>query len=148
MKSENTPSKSEISPGETISLETRFGGLSQGKCWGKYYPNQMGAKGAFEWVEKRNGNLILSGPGYYVVGSNDGFSRKAQGEFYLAAGKTVEERIEKLKSLIAEGLTKDQDELIELDGKCGTLTGSHPRSVVIAERRRLLANLEANLASA
>lgn len=85
MKSENTPSQTTIAPGEEIKLSTRFGGLSRGKCWGKYYPNQTRAKGDFDWVAKSNGNLFLTGPGYYVVGSDDGFSRKARGEFHLAA---------------------------------------------------------------
>lgn len=85
MKTDNKPSQSSIKLGETIKLTTRFGGLSRGKCWGKYFPNQDRAKGDFEWVEKANGVLYLSGPGYYVVGSDDGFSRKARAEFHLDA---------------------------------------------------------------
>lgn len=86
MKTENTPSKTTIAKGETIELNTRFGGLSRGKCWGKFFPGQARATGGFEWVEKDNhGTLYLPGPGYYVVGSDDGFNRKARGEFALAA---------------------------------------------------------------
>lgn len=90
MKSENTPSVEAIAPGETIKLNTRFGGCSRGKCWGKYYPGQTRAKGEFSWVDKdRNGNLFLEGPGFYVVGSSDGFSREARGEFCLAAAPVL-----------------------------------------------------------
>jgi hypothetical protein len=86
MKRENTPSQDTIAPGETIELTTRFGGLSRGKCWGKFFPGKTRATGDFEWVEKdRNGSLYLTGPGYYVVGSGDGFSREARGEFELKA---------------------------------------------------------------
>lgn len=82
-KNENTPNEETIKRGEVIELETRFGGLSRGKCWGRYYPNKKHPVGDFEWVEKSGGTLYLQGSGYYVVGSSDGFSRKAQGEFYL-----------------------------------------------------------------
>lgn len=82
-KSENTPTRSTIAAGEKILLDTRFGCMSRGKCWGRFYPGKSRATGDFEWVEKKNGSLVLAGPGYYVVGSNDGFSRKAQGEFEL-----------------------------------------------------------------
>jgi hypothetical protein len=87
MKSESTPSKTSIKPGETIELETQFGSLSRGKCWGKYYPNQSRPTGGFEWVEKDGGTLYLSGPGHYVVGSSDGFSREARGSFTLKAAE-------------------------------------------------------------
>ncbi len=88
MKRENTPEKSTVAPGETIKLNTRFGGLSRGKCWGKYFPNKSRATGDFEWVEKdSNGNLYITGPGFYVVGSSDGFSREARGEFEITASK-------------------------------------------------------------
>jgi hypothetical protein len=86
MKTDNTPSQASIKPGEEIKLTTRFGGLSRGKCWGKYYPNQTRAKGDFVWVDKdNNGNLFLTGPGFYVIGSDDGFARKARAEFCLSA---------------------------------------------------------------
>lgn len=84
-KSENTPSRSSIKPGEEIILTTRFGSCSRGKSWGKFYPGQTRAKGDFEWVDKTAGGsqLVLTGAGFYVVGSDDGFSRKARGEFHL-----------------------------------------------------------------
>jgi hypothetical protein len=87
MKAENTPSKTIITPGQEIKLTTRFGSCSRGKSWGRYYPNQTRATGEFSWVEKCAGGstLLLTGPGYYVVGSDDGFSRKARGEFVLTA---------------------------------------------------------------
>lgn len=86
MKRENTPSQTTIAPGQTIELETRFGGLSRGKCWGKFFPSKTRATGDFQWVGKdSNGALYLTGPGYYVVGSSDGFSRAAKGEFHLAS---------------------------------------------------------------
>ena len=85
MKTDNTPTKTTIASGETIELTTRFGVMSRGKCWGKYYPNKKRPTGEFEWVEKHNGVLFLRGPGYYVIGSNDGFSRKASAEFELKA---------------------------------------------------------------
>ena len=84
MKAESTPSASVIRPGQTIELSTRFGGLSRGKCWGKYYPDQTRPTGSWSWVEKHDGTLYLTGPGYYVVGSSDGFSREARGSFHLA----------------------------------------------------------------
>lgn len=82
-KHENTPAADSIGAGETIELKTRFGGLSRGKCWGKYFPNQKRPTGDFEWVDKSNGTLYLTGPGYYIVGSSDGFSRDARAEFHL-----------------------------------------------------------------
>lgn len=89
MKSENTPSQASIAAGETVELNTRFGGLSRGKCWGKFYPGKTRATGDFEWVEKSSGGtLYLTGPGYYVVGSNDGFNRQARGEFHLRDAAT------------------------------------------------------------
>lgn len=83
-KSENKPTQAAIAPRETIKLETRFGGCSRGKCWGKFFSGQTRPTGSFEWVEKNGGTLYLTGHGYYVVGSSDGFSRKAQSEFCLA----------------------------------------------------------------
>lgn len=87
IKSENTPSQSTIAPGEEIHLSTRFGACSRGKSWGKYYPGKTRATGDFEWVEKANSGrvLVLTGPGFYVIGSDDGFSRRARGEFTLTA---------------------------------------------------------------
>lgn len=85
MKSENTPDQGTIAPGETVKLRTRFGGLSRGRCWGKFFPGKSGPKGGFEWCGKSGGTLYLTGPGYYIVGSSDGFSRQAKSEFHLAA---------------------------------------------------------------
>lgn len=90
MKTENTPSKTTITDGETIKLETRFGGCSRGKCWGKFFPGQSRPKGDFEWVDKTGGTLFLTGDGYYIIGSDDGFSRKARGEFVLTAAPIAE----------------------------------------------------------
>ena len=87
MKTENTPSQDTIASGETIELSTRFGSLSRGKCWGKCYPGKTRPTGDFEWVEKHNGTLYLTKPGFYIVGSNDGFARKAQAEFTLSESK-------------------------------------------------------------
>jgi hypothetical protein len=83
MKSENTPLKKTIKQGEIIELNTRFGSLSRGKCWGKCYPNQTRPKGEFVWVDKSQGTLYLDQPGYYIVGSGDGFNRSAKSEFVL-----------------------------------------------------------------
>lgn len=83
MKSENTPSKTTIAKGETIELATRFGSLSRGRCWGKFYPGKTRVSGDFEWVGKKGATLYLTGAGHYVVGSSDGFSREARGEFTL-----------------------------------------------------------------
>lgn len=85
MKTDKTPAKSTIAKGETIELTTRFGVMSRGKCWGKYFPNKTRPTGDFQWVEKHNGTLYLQGPGYYLIGSSDGFSREARAEFHLAA---------------------------------------------------------------
>lgn len=85
MKSDYQPDKTTIAPGEVITLRTRFGDLSRGRCWGKYFPNKSTPTGDFQWVEKHGGKLYLSGPGFYVIGSNDGFNRKAQSSFELTA---------------------------------------------------------------
>ena len=83
MKTENKPKSETISAGETIALNTKFGGLSRGRCWGKFFPNKKTPTGDFEWVEKRGGTLHLSGPGFYIVGSSDGFHREAKSSFVL-----------------------------------------------------------------
>jgi len=83
MKSENTPSTKYIRTGEQIKLSTKFGGLSRGRAWGKYFPGKTRPTGDFEWVEKTGGTLYLTGSGYYIVGSHDGFRRKARAEFVL-----------------------------------------------------------------
>lgn len=89
MKHENTPRKTTISEGEEIQLQTRFGGLSHGKCWGKYFPGKTRASGDFEWVEKKGDTLYLTGPGHYLVGSSDGFSREARAEFTLSKAESI-----------------------------------------------------------
>jgi hypothetical protein len=86
MPTETTPSVTTIKPGEIIKLSTRFGGLSRGKCWGKFFPGKTTPTGDFEWVEKQGGTLYLTGSGYYVVGSTDGYNRKARAAFHLAEG--------------------------------------------------------------
>jgi hypothetical protein len=86
MKTDNTPSQDSIAEGEVIDLATRFGGCSRGKCWGKCYPGKSKPVGDFEWVDKSGGTLYLTKPGYYLIGSNDGFSRQARAEFGLAKG--------------------------------------------------------------
>jgi len=103
MKSENTPRHSTIAPGETIELSTRFGGLSRGKAWGKYFANRKRPVPStdFEWVDKTGGTLYLSGPGYYIVGSNDGFNRSAKSEFYLAATEPLAEAISEAQKTVA-----------------------------------------------
>lgn len=92
MKHENTPSVNSIAPGETIELRTRFGGLSRGKCWGKFFPGSKRPVGDWEWVDKTNGTLYLPAPGYYIVGSGDGFSRSAKAEFYIAPAVVAQEQ--------------------------------------------------------
>lgn len=58
-------------------IHTRYGSLSRGKCWGKWYAGQTGPRGNFEWVPKDGGTLYIpDGPGFLQWGSNDGFSRK------------------------------------------------------------------------
>lgn len=68
-------------------MSTRLGCMSRGKCWGKCYPNQTRPKGEFVWVEKSGSVLYLDQPGYYIVGSSDGFSRTAKSEFCLTEKK-------------------------------------------------------------
>lgn len=83
MSTEYSPEQETIAPGEIIKLRTRFGGLSRGRCWGKCYPGKSGPIGDFEWVPKEDGTLFLTQPGYYIVGSSDGFRRSARVSFQL-----------------------------------------------------------------
>src|SRR6478609_1063582 len=152
-----------IAAGETLTLSTRFGNKSRGKCWGKYFRDAKNTKGDFEWLEKdRDGCLILPGPGSYVVGSDDGFHRKASNSFYLpsrasVAAKLRAEReaeaaaprgpkIARLRELIAAGETNGPPEETvrskEFTGKYKP--GSwQKRGDLLEERRRMLAELEA-----
>ena len=82
-KTENTPDEEYIKPGQTITLSTRFGGCSRGRAWGKCFKGKSRPKGDFEWVDKTGGTLYLTVAGYYIVGSSDGFYRKARAEFEL-----------------------------------------------------------------
>lgn len=142
-KSENTPSAETIKAGETIELTTRFGGLSRGKCWGKYYANKTGPVGDFEWCAKEGGTLFLTGPGYYVVGSGDGFSREARGCFVLRAATKADE-IAELSASIARSKEKDPEGEVTLTVQTGDLSpGKHKRALVIAEREKILAKLKA-----
>lgn len=90
MRSENTPDTKYIRPGETIKLSTRFGGASRGRAWGKCFRGKCRPTGDFEWVDKTGGTLYLTEPGYYIVGSHDGFRRKARAEFVLLAAPAPE----------------------------------------------------------
>lgn len=103
MKSENTPRQSEIGPGEVIKLSTRFGDCSRGKAWGKYFANRKRPVPAtdFEWVDKTGGTLYLSGAGYYIVGSNDGFNRSAKAEFYLGPSEPLVAAIQEAQQMIS-----------------------------------------------
>lgn len=85
MKAEYTPEKETIASGEVIELRTRFGGLSRGHSWGKVYPGKTAPIGAWNWVDKEGGTLYLTEPGFYIVGSSDGFNRKAKATFVLKA---------------------------------------------------------------
>lgn len=84
MKTDHTPNQDSIKPGEVITLRTRFGDLSRGRCWGKCFPGKSTPTGDFVWVDKSGGKLYLTESGYYIVGSSDGFNRSAKAEFYLA----------------------------------------------------------------
>lgn len=83
IKTENTPDVEYIKPGETIELVTRFGRLSRGHAWGKCFKGKSRPKGDFEWVDKTGGTLYITDAGYYIVGSSDGFNRRARAEFEL-----------------------------------------------------------------
>lgn len=102
-KSEYTPSQSTIGSGETIELSTRFGHLSRGKAWGKYYANRKRPvpRDDFQWVDKSGGTVYLSGPGYYIVGSNDGFSRSAKAEFYLGLSEPLAAAIQEAQQIVS-----------------------------------------------
>lgn len=152
MKSEKTPSQDAIAPGQTIELSTRFGNCSRGKCWGKYYADQTRAKGDFEWVDKSGGTLYLTGPGYYVVGSGDGFSREARGQFHLGVMVPYAEcgPIEKLRrqrEKLALHLAKDQDGIVTLvDDVLGFARGSQiRRGDLVAARQAEIVRLEAEI---
>lgn len=93
-KCENKPDVDEIAAGETIDLPTRFGGLSRGKCWGKCFPGKTRPTGDWHWVDKSGGVLFLTEPGYYLVGSSDGFSRTARGEFCLRAAAAAPDEVD------------------------------------------------------
>lgn len=93
MKNETTPFESSIKAGQTIKLVTRFGQCSRGKAWGKCFVGKQRPIGDFEWVDKTGGTLYLTQPGYYIVGSDDGFSRKAKAEFLLEAEVVKETQI-------------------------------------------------------
>lgn len=103
MRTEHVPGQSTIAPGETIGLSTRFGYLSRGKAWGKYYANRKRPVPLddFEWVDKSGGTLYLTGPGYYIVGSNDGFNRSAKAEFYLGIAEPVAAAIQEAQQIIS-----------------------------------------------
>lgn len=53
-----------------VEVETRYGGLSRGKCWAR-----RAGRGDAEWADKRGGTVLLT-EGEWVVGSDDGFRRK------------------------------------------------------------------------
>lgn len=150
MKRENTPSQDTIKAGETIELSTRFGGLSHGKCWGKFYANKTRATGGFEWVEKdKSGTLFLTGPGFYEVGSGDGFSRKARGSFTLisAAELTVEEKIARQEKLLAASEGKDPDGLVTTSAAGLGFTKGQVirRGTLMDARKARIAELRASL---
>lgn len=150
MSTENTPSKSVIKSGESITLTTRFGGLSRGKCWGKFFPGQTKAKGDFQWVEKdSNGTLTLEGPGFYIVGSSDGFSRKAQAEFTLEEW-TVEWAVDHQEKKIKASEELGLDTEIELTVRVGSLKKGETvtRRALVEERRKIIAELQSQLATA
>lgn len=169
MKSENTPSQSSIAANQTIEFSTRFGGLSRGKCWGKYYPHQKRATGEWSWVEKdSSGTLFLTGPGFYVVGSSDGFNRTARGEFYLPskasvaakeraekALRTPEEEIALLETKIVEhnrkienSALKGLDTTLVLTADVGSLqTGKTvTRAKLVEERNKIIAEFRNEIA--
>jgi len=152
MKTENTPSETHIKAGQTIKLETRFGSLSRGKCWGKFFPGQKSAKGAFEWVAKSGGTLLLEGAGYYVVGSGDGYSRQATGEFCLLPATPETEKAAKIIELqesIAASLAKgNMDEILEVKkegNSSGLPIGSYTRRQLMDARCAILADLTGNV---
>lgn len=150
MKTENTPSQSSIADGETIELSTRFGSCSRGKCWGKFFPGKTRATGDFEWCEKSGGTLYLAGPGHYVVGSSDGFSREAKAEFSLKtkvsySDMTPAEKIARQREQIAASEGKDPDAVIVITGPgVGKYAAGDKvtRAELISERKRLIAELE------
>lgn len=138
MKTDHTPSKTAIAPGETIELNTRYGNLSRGKCWGKYYPHQTRATGEFEWVEKSGGTLYLTGPGYYVTGSGDGFNRAARAEFHLAAAEepaTEEPATEEHATVMFNTVMFDL--AVEIEAPAGGLDAIPLAALVAAARARL-----------
>lgn len=59
-----------LSRGDRLRINTRFGGLSRGKAWGR-----RGSGDQVEWAEKDGGTVYLT-PGQWTVGSSDGFRRK------------------------------------------------------------------------
>ena len=62
---------------ELRTVETRFGGLSRGRSWGKWYAGKTQPTGNWVWVDKQGSTLYIpDGPGYLVYGSSDGFRRK------------------------------------------------------------------------
>jgi hypothetical protein len=57
-------------------LDTRYGHLSRGRCWGKWFAGRSTPTGDFEWVEKDGGTLYVpEGEGLLLYGSSDGFRR-------------------------------------------------------------------------
>ncbi len=158
MKTENTPSQSSIAAGETLELSTRFGGCSRGKCWGKFYPGKTRASGDFEWCEKSGGTVYLSGPGFYIVGSNDGFQRKAQAEFTLvskasASAKKAHQRnehtlewLKEKRAKVAANLAEKGDQHVRIVDSVGTYREGDKcwRANYLGEIDRVIAEVEAH----
>ena len=78
-----------LTRGKSLTISTRYGHLSRGSCWGKFYAGKTCAGGNFRWAEKWNGKLVIDEAGYLVYGSSDGFSRKETREMLIEWRETA-----------------------------------------------------------
>jgi hypothetical protein len=72
-----------LTRGKKLIIRTKYGDLSRGKCWGKFYAGKDCAAGDFVWAAKRGGQLVIDEAGYLVYGSDDGFSRRQKAEMLI-----------------------------------------------------------------
>lgn len=67
-----------IGAAQELRIKTRYAHLSHGSCWGKRFnsPRERDrSDGAFTWCAKAGEQVCVDGPGYYLIGSSDGFNR-------------------------------------------------------------------------
>jgi len=131
-------------PGDRVN--TRYAHLSRGRCWGR-----QGTGAEVTWAPTSGSEVTLPAPGKWVVGSDDGYSRRDKKTYVVVAepATLTDEQITAIRAATTSAAVIEACDAALVDGDAAARRNLSRRyaEVAAAERKRIAAERKAERAA-